>query len=223
MDRRRRQWVPIDAHVAHGRTGERLQEKFGRDGLLVWLLYLAACKRSVVQGTFTYTSETDGWRQLGLQTDVPKFTLEQFFAFTGQMKKTRVTRGRRMADTGQRRGTRMADVRCTAWGDWNKKIQRDANATQKRRKRTQNTADNPRTLDGRYADDMRTLGVLESESEKESEKELLNQFTFGVSEGTNHVAAENADTKPGNDEEQAPLEEARLLPNPEIVLKRIGS
>ena len=106
-DARRRRWIRISVDFAVGRTGQALVEKFGAAGLGVWIAYLVACKTSPVQGTFTYFSEVDGWTQLGLYRNRPKFTLEDFFTFTGRLKQTRRTR----------RG-RETNVKCTQWGRW---------------------------------------------------------------------------------------------------------
>jgi hypothetical protein len=82
-DARRRQWVPISVDVAHGATGTALLRKFGRDGLLAWILFLGACKRGGGEGALSFATESEGWEALGVDGP-PDFTLERFFAYTGQ-------------------------------------------------------------------------------------------------------------------------------------------
>jgi hypothetical protein len=113
-DGRRAQYVPVDTGIAFGKTATRLKKKFGRDGLLTWVLFLAACKRSREQGTFTYTSESEGWQLIGLDyPDTPTFSLDQFFAFTGRGGGTRLVR------SGAVR--RVSVVKWKTWNDeWKK-------------------------------------------------------------------------------------------------------
>jgi hypothetical protein len=145
-DRRRSLYVPISVMIAHGKTGRGLLARFGRDGLLVWMLYLAACKVNYpTQGRFTYTSEPDGWAKLGLEGYVPEFTLEQFFKATGQLKQT-----------SKRRSGDVSDIVCTNWGAWNDAWRREREAEQKASKRTGNTP----PLDGQSSDDPPTIDRL---------------------------------------------------------------
>lgn len=109
MDGRRRRWFAADGWFPHGATAQRIYQQFGRDGLLVWHLFLCACKRGIPEGTFSYTCEEAGFAQLGLGNpqDRPQFTLEAFFKFTGRIKQTRSTR------SGQ-----VKDVCSTNWQQW---------------------------------------------------------------------------------------------------------
>lgn len=129
FDKRRRQYFPLAVTFAHGNTGVRLKKRFGRDGLLVWVCYLTACKTNWIQGQFSYTSEPDGWTKLGLYGYEPEFSLSTFFTFTGHLKQTRRTR------SGD-----LVDVICTQWEAWNKEFKRDRDASEKSRKRGGNTA-----------------------------------------------------------------------------------
>lgn len=145
MDKRRRQYVPLAVTLPFSNSGVKLKERFGRDGLLVWMLYLIACKTNWVQGQFTYTSETDGWQRLGLVTDRPKFTLDEFFAATGRLHMTR-----------KRASGDVVDVFCRGWNEWNTEFKRERQSEEKTRKRHGNTE---------------TLGATEVEVEVEYEKE----------------------------------------------------
>lgn len=135
MDGRRRRWFSLSALYPHGETAGRIQAEFGRDGLLVWVLYLAACKRSPGQGTFSYTSEESGWAELGLldPDDRPGFSLADFWRFTGRLKQTRQTR------TG-----RITHVTATHWKEWQDASSRSLEADRKARKRAENRPDTVR-------------------------------------------------------------------------------
>ena len=153
MDHRRRHWQPIDVHVAHGRTGKKLLAKFGRDGLLVWNLYLLACKRNVNEGEFTYHSEQAGWADLGLPyPHTPAFTLDEFFSFTGQLKKTRKTRSGDVVKT-----------LCTSWGDWKVKKRTASGDTENPRSEATFT-DTIRTDYGHDTDTMRPLTITTTDT-----------------------------------------------------------
>lgn len=130
MDKRRRQWQPIAVSVPYGKTGKALKARFGRDGLLVWILYLLACKTNWIQGQFSYSSEVDGWTKLGLYGMEPDFTLESFFKVTGQLKQT-----------SRRRSGDLSDIVCTNWEAWAQEIKRERDAERNSRKPPPNTAD----------------------------------------------------------------------------------
>jgi hypothetical protein len=121
----------VDVHFGHKKTCARLLDKFGHAGPLVYLLVLAEAKKNTPAGTFTYESEEAGWRYLGLLEHPPDFTLEAFFAVTGQLKQTRRTR----------RG-RITDVKWTAWGRWQKDWERERVRKTMRRKRAHSESNN---------------------------------------------------------------------------------
>lgn len=164
MDKRRKRFVPLSIHFAHGATAEKLTAKFGNDGLLTWVCLLAAAKRATEQGTFTYVSESEGWKELGLgYPRTPSgFTLEEFFTFTGQLKKTR-----------KRRLGQLRHIEITVWGEHNDAFGRQNEAERKASKRAQNTPDSPPTLDGQSTDDTRT----EVEYEERNEHEGVPTYT----------------------------------------------
>lgn len=124
----RRQWVPISSTVAHGSTGTAILRKFGRDGLLVWILFLAACKREGI-GSMTFTTEGEAWRLLGVDpADEPfEFTLGEFFAYTGQgLKLTTKSRSGRVTTVG---------VKPDVWKTWNRGVSRQRDGDRKRAER----------------------------------------------------------------------------------------
>jgi hypothetical protein len=155
-DRRRRQWVPLKSTFAHGKTGTNLKRKFGRDGLTVWVCYLAACKANWLQGQLDWTSEADGWTKLGLYGYEPEFTLASFFRYTGQLHLT-----------SQRRSGDLTTTVCRRWSDWNTEVERDRDAEQKRRKRATNTPTSSR----RNADDPPTLEGTDSDQDHERDQD----------------------------------------------------
>ena len=108
-DKRRAQYVPLDSNIAFGKTAPKLLDKYGTDGLLTWLLFLAAAKRSREQGVFVYTSEPEGWQLIGLDyPHTPEFSLDAFFVYTGRLRCTRIVRH--------------GSVRCVSivnWKSWN--------------------------------------------------------------------------------------------------------
>lgn len=109
MDARRRPWFAFDALYPHGETAQKIADEFGRDGLLVWACFLAACKRGATQGTFTYVTDESGWAELGLPDPAnrPDFSLDDFWSFTGRIKQTKKTRS-----------GRVKNVTATRWGRW---------------------------------------------------------------------------------------------------------
>jgi hypothetical protein len=131
MDARRRQYVPISVDIARSRTGRRLLERFGPDGLLVWILVLCAAKKNPNQGEFVYVTEADGWERLGIEP--AGFTLDEFFAYTGRLHNTK-----RVSNE-----PKTSEIR--AWNEWNTSIKRELSAERMRRKRAQKTRNNRRT------------------------------------------------------------------------------
>lgn len=128
---RRRQWVPISVDVAHGATGTALLQKFGCDGLLVWILFLAACKRGADEGAISFATEAEGLEAIGLDGCPPSFTLDAFFAYTGQGLKL----------TSKKRVGRLTVVRVKpdVWTAWNRSLRRQMDADRKTRSRSRKT------------------------------------------------------------------------------------
>lgn len=135
FDKRRRQYFPLSVYWASGATAKNLKTRFGRDGILVWVCYLTACKTNWIQGQMTYTSEPDGWSKLTLYGYEPDFSLAEFFAYTGRLHLTRI-----------RRSGDVVDVLCRGWDEWNKEFKRERDAKEKSSKRAENTSDNATTL-----------------------------------------------------------------------------
>lgn len=90
MDERRRLWFAVDLRFLRDPFSVAIIDEYGRDGVLTWVAYLAACKRNTVAGQFEYGSEPEGWMSLDLDyPKPPKFSLDGFFAFSRRRKKTK--------------------------------------------------------------------------------------------------------------------------------------
>lgn len=157
-DGRRARYVPVKVTFAVEGTGPKLLRRFGVAGLATWVCVLAAAKRGRVEGTFSYVSEDGGWGELGLGfPNTPGFTLDEFFRYTGQLKKTR-----------KRRDGEVKHIEITGWEHWNDTKRREADAVRKARKRAENTADIPGGLHG--------LSTTVSRTEVEVEVEAKGLF-----------------------------------------------
>lgn len=178
-------YVPLSVHFHTGGTGTAIRKRFGRDGLLVWICYLTACKRHTPEGRISYASETEAWILLGLGNDHPDFTLDDFFTLTGRLKKT-----------VRRRHGDVTETICTPWQRWTKAREQEDARERKARSRQQNNRDNDRDTS------VTTIGQkrdLEVEREGELETPLNPPSRGGTqpsrSNGTNpraHAAAEQA-------------------------------
>lgn len=171
MDRRRRQWVPVAVDFHRGRTGSRLHDRFGHDGLLVWVCYLLACKTNWVQGELDYYDEADGWARLGLNPAEFSFTLEEFFAYTGDLH---LTARRRRGD--------VITTSCRPWNEWNTSVKRAQNAEWAARQRGSDEDETTTELPAQehnlrpttpplYDDDTATIRSTENEGYVENDVE----------------------------------------------------
>jgi hypothetical protein len=113
---------PFDA------LGTRLLDEFGNPGIAVWSCFLAAAKRSPLEGTISFTTEEEAWSQLGLEP--PQFTLDEFLKVTGAMKETR-----------RRRRGRITDVTLTRWEELQQTLKRQLARERKARSRAENARD----------------------------------------------------------------------------------
>lgn len=156
MTGKRRRFVPISVHFAHGSTGTALLEEFGKDGLLVWVCLIAAAKRSAVQGQYIHLSDAETWATFGLASSPPEFSFEDFLKATGKLHQT-----------SRRRSGRVLYVSLTHWDEWNPTRARPSSGAQN----TSKTNDFGQTLDGSKADEGPPDSDSESDSEHESEEE----------------------------------------------------
>lgn len=149
-DLRRRQYVPLATHFATAKTGTRIQQDYGLEGIAVWAMLLAAAKRSQLQGTIIWVSEAHAWSLLGVVEPPSGFTFEEFVGLLGKLKQART-----------RRVGRESHTTLTRFSEWNKTIRSQSEAERKRRKRQENAADY-------VADDVTPIGATEGEGEGET-------------------------------------------------------
>lgn len=157
FDNRRRRYVPLDVMVAFEDFGTKLLDRWGMEGLCAWMLFLAACKREMNQGTFTYSSEEEGWAKLGAKAS--GFTLDDFFKWTGTQKKT-----------SKKRSGRVRYISCSVWEKWNTMHVSQQNP----RSQPQNT-ETIRDESEEMPEDRQELSAPDSDSEVEGETEVQNR------------------------------------------------
>lgn len=134
-----RQWLAFDAYFFGKPFPIELQERFGPTGVVLFIGFLCACKRSHPQGQISYMSDTEALHQMGLDdcllidNDGEKWSLDAFWTFTGRMKQTKkTTRGR------------VRNVKSTHWERWQDVARRDMAAERQRRSRAKNGCDTGR-------------------------------------------------------------------------------
>jgi hypothetical protein len=116
----------------HDRLGTRLQTEFGSAGVAVWPCVVAAAKRNINEGTFSFTTEEEAWQTLGLEP--AGFSLEEFFRVTGALKETR-----------RRCRGRVTDVQLRRWEELQQTLSRSLEAERKARSRANSNRDNTGT------------------------------------------------------------------------------
>lgn len=142
-DRRRSQWIALDSFFFGSDLHAELQERFGPAGVCVWVAYLCACKRNLVQGQISYHSDADALAQMGLHglelvnQDGEEWTMDALWTYLGRVK-----------NVSRRRRGRVTDVLCTRWERWQKTARMQQQAEQKSSSRPGNTE----TLRGQYVD-----------------------------------------------------------------------
>lgn len=125
-----RRWLAIDADLFGKRFTDDLYQQFGWAGVVTWIAYLCACKRSRFPGRFTFLNEADALAQMGLigwetvDNDGKPWGLDDFWKFTGRKKQTRRTQ----------RG-RETNVTATHWGRWQQAATTSREAERKRTSR----------------------------------------------------------------------------------------
>jgi hypothetical protein len=101
-------------------------------GIGVWCALLTAAKRAHIQGTFSYTTEAEAWRNLGIHE--PPFPFDDFLKVTGLLHKTR-----------KRRRGRITDIEIRAWDEWNSTQKSEVTREQTSRSKAINTTEMPGT------------------------------------------------------------------------------
>ena len=99
-----RRWLALDADLFGKRFTDDLYRQFGWAGIVTWVAFLCACKRSRHPGRISALSDTEAAHILGIadwdlaDNDGKPWTLDDFWAFTGRKKQTRRTRHGRHFD-----------------------------------------------------------------------------------------------------------------------------
>lgn len=157
-DGRRRQYVPVSTTLLWSRTGTAILERFGLEGIGVYVALLVAAKKGSPQGTIELRKGLE-WADLGLGGFEPKdWTLDDLLKLLGQRKKT-----------SRRRVGRLLYVTFSRWEDWNQTPRKQVEAARKSRKRAENTADNRADMRGKSV----AVTPPEVEVELEVEEELV--------------------------------------------------
>lgn len=142
-----RRWLALDADLFGKRFTDDLYRQFGWAGVVTWVAFLCACKRSRHPGRISALNENDAAHILGIadwdlaDNDGKPWTLEEFWAFTGRKKQTRRTRH-----------DRRFDVISTHWDRWQFAAGKSREAERMRRSR----ADKRSRGSGRATDRART-------------------------------------------------------------------
>jgi hypothetical protein len=138
-----RRWLALDADLFAKPFTDQLLDRFGWAGVATWIAFLCACKRSRPPGQITVYGDDEALVQMGIfgrplvDDHGGKWTLEDFWGFTGRMKQTRRTsRGRTL------------HVRATHWGRW----QVDAGRAQEAERKASQRARKQRTDPGQTPD-----------------------------------------------------------------------
>jgi hypothetical protein len=121
-----RRWLALDADLFGNTFTAQLLERFGWAGVGVWIAFLCACKRSPTQGQIHYFGEAEALMLLDVvglplvDNSGEKWTLDDFWTFTGRMKQTRRTsRGR------------VRYVKSTHWERWQKSVAKQSERERK--------------------------------------------------------------------------------------------
>lgn len=96
-------WFAVDAAFMDGPRERALWERWGWCGIVLWMAFTAACKRSQNEGRVAFHSEEQLAAELGVHgrpledRQGKPFTLQEFFAWTGIRRWTRMQRRTRPA------------------------------------------------------------------------------------------------------------------------------
>lgn len=153
-----RRWLALDADLFGKRFTDDLYSEFGWAGVVVWVAYLCACKRSATPGRITFLNDVQAAHELGIDgwelvdNDGKTWELSDFWTFTGRKKQTRRTpNGRRM------------DVTSTHWERWQETYARAREAERKSTSRGKKS----RTQPGHAPDNRRTNVRPDSDSDSD--------------------------------------------------------
>lgn len=170
------QWIALDMYFFAKPFPMRLRDRFGATGQLVFIAFLCACKQEWPQGEIKFVSDYEALQKMGVE-DWPlvddqgdKWTLDEFWTFTGRFKQTKKTaRGR------------VWNVKSTQFERWQKTIGREMAAERQRRSRAKNGRDTYRDT---HRDTTVTGGVTDKDNDKDITPTPVTRF---ASNGKNHT------------------------------------
>jgi hypothetical protein len=153
-----RRYFKMDAEFFASDLADAVYQRFGGNGLLLFIAFLAACKRNNVPGRMSYmdgsTSDllnTVGLAGLRLENEEGEpWTVDEFWTFLGRRKQVSRTR----------RG-RLVNVVSSRWNLWQTDWKRDDNAERKRRSRGKTERDSDVTEAGQAGDTKRDATVTD--------------------------------------------------------------
>jgi hypothetical protein len=164
-----RRWIVLDADFFANHFTDRILERFGPAGVCLFVALLCAAKRSRTQGHISYASDAEALDILGLRnlplanSSGDKWTLDDFWKFTGTQKQTsRTYRGR------------VKNVKVTNWSQWQESLTREFAAQRQRRWRATNGRDNPVTANEQVRDSRVTDIDLDNDIDKDM-REVASQ------------------------------------------------
>lgn len=162
VDKRRGRWIAFDASFFDNNVGLMIRDRFGPVGIALFVAFLAACKRNVVQGQVEYGSEPDALAQFGLpglelvNEKGDSFSLQSFWrALAAHKQVSTSTRGR------------LVQVRSSRWERWQEGFASQTTATKKRRSRAMNARDNTPPIEGQKPPELEIETDIETETKKE--------------------------------------------------------
>jgi hypothetical protein len=143
-----RRWLAVDADLFGKSFTHDLYEYFGCAGVVTWIAYLCACKRSHIPGRIRIMNDVQARHELGLigwelvDNKGTPWTLDEFWTFTGRKKQTRRTPVGRQFDVIATHWERWQKTAATSYeaerkGRWAAQ-KRDAPASRNRRARVAN-------------------------------------------------------------------------------------
>lgn len=136
-----RRWLALDADMFGKQFTYDLHGRFGWAGIVVWVAFLCACKRSRTPGQVRIMNSVQGLTELGLigwelvDDKGEPWDLDDFFNFTGRKKQTRRIPVGRRTDARRTPYGQCFDAVATHWQRWQDAGRRATEAEQKRRSR----------------------------------------------------------------------------------------
>lgn len=173
-DRRRGRWIAFDASFFDGTLGVAIMEKFGPAGVTLFVGFLCACKRNLVQGQIEYGSTPDALSLMG----VPGLVLVNDRGDAWDLQSFwRVLAAHKQCSTS-RRG-RLTQVKSSNWSKWQEGFTSQTEAQRKRRSEATITPENAPPKDRQKKSD-RPLASGETETDTETDTDKTHLLGLAV-------------------------------------------